>query len=148
MKSLMVAAYWALVGALIVFVFSLIVPVLPTFYFTVYFAGSSGLPAFVLVIPFVIGLAGALAMGLIGLSFTRRENAWTTLLGFGGLPAGWLTFMLLREVPLITWSCSSISFEPSGEAYGYGGSDVEEAICATIPGQLIVAVAVFWGSRS
>lgn len=90
MKDLMAAGYWALVGALAASVSSLIVPVLPAFYSTVYLAGSPGLPAFVLVIPFVIGLAGALVMGLIGLSFTRRGNAWAALLGFGGLPAAWL----------------------------------------------------------
>lgn len=145
MKDLIVAAYWALVGALIVFVFSLIVPVLPTFYLTVYFAGSSGLPAFVLAIPFVIGLAGALAMGLIGLSFTRRENVWAALLGFGGFPAGWLTFTLVREASRLTWSCPWISFEPSGEVYGYGGSGIEDVVCETIPGQLVVAAAIFWG---
>lgn len=145
MKDLMVAAYWALVGSLIVVVLSLMVPVLPIFYLAVYIAGSSGLPAFVLVIPFVMGLAVALAVGIIGLSFTRRENAWAALTGFGGLPAAWLTFALVREASRLTWSCSSISFQPFTEAYGYGSSGIEDVVCTTISGHLVVAAAVFGG---
>lgn len=73
MKDLMVAAYWALVGSLAASVSSLIVSVLSAFHSTVYFAGSLGLPAFVLVIPFAIGLAGALAMGLT-IIYPSRER--------------------------------------------------------------------------
>ena len=86
-----------------------------------------------------------IVMGIVGVLLTSLRNVWALLICFGGLPAEWLTFTLLQQASRMTWSCSSISFEPSGEAYGYGGSGVEEVICESIPGQLIVAAAVFWG---
>jgi hypothetical protein len=49
----------------------------------------------------------------------------------------WLTDTLLRQASQV--------FDPAGEAHGYGGSGVEEVTCETMPGQVIVAAAVFWG---
>ena len=123
MRDLVGAAYWVLVGA----------PVVPALYFTLFYPG----PAYLLLIP--------IAMGIVGVLLTGLRNVWALLIGFGGLPAAWLTFTLLQQASRMTWSCSSGSFEPSGEAYGYGGSGIEAVICESIPGQLIVAAAVFWG---
>jgi hypothetical protein len=125
-KDLVGAAYWVLVGA----------PVVPALYFTLFYPG----PAYLLLIPTAMGTVGTLLAGF--------RNVWALLIGFGGLPAVWLTVTLLQQASRMTWSCSSISFESSGKAYGYGGSGREEVICETMPGQLIVAAAVFWGSRS
>lgn len=50
---------------------------------------------------------------------------------------------LLEEAARADRSCSKISFRPGG-TYGYGGSSGETAYCSTIPGQPIMAVAVFW----
>lgn len=122
MKNLAGAAYWALVGALIV----------PALYFTL----LSPTPAYLLLVPIVMGAAGALLAGL--------RNVWALLIGFGGFPAAWLTFLLLQEALRFTWSCSGTSFESSGEVYGYGSSGGEEVICGTIPAQLIVAAGIFW----
>ena len=96
-------------------------PVVPALYFTLFYPG----PAYLLL--------------------TGPRNVWALLIGFGDLPAAWLTFTLLKQASRVTWSCSSVSFEPSGEVYGYGGSGIEAVICESIPGQLIVAAAVFWG---
>lgn len=107
--------------------------VVPALYFTLFYPG----PAYLLLIPIALGLIAALSVGF--------RNAWALLIGFGGLPAAWLTFTLLQQASRLTWSCSGVSFESPGEAYGYGGSGAEEAVCATIPAQLIVAAASFWG---
>lgn len=123
MRDLARAAYWVLVGALMV----------PALYFTLLYPG----PAYLLLIPISMGLVGVLSIGL--------RDVWALLIGFGGLPAVWLTVTLLQQAFRITWSCSSISFDSSGEAYGYGGSGVEEVVCETMPAQLIVVAAVFWG---
>ena len=124
MKVLVAAAYWVLVGALVV----------PALYFTFY-----PVPAYPVLIP--------IAMGLVGVLLTGLRNVWALLIGFGGFPAVWLTLTLLQEASRLTWSCSSISFEPSGKEYGYGssGPDGEEVICATISGQSIVVAVIFWG---
>ncbi len=123
MKDLVGAAYWVLVGALVV----------PALYFTFFYP----VPAYLVLIP--------MAMGIIGVLLTGLSNVWALLIGFGGLPAGWLTLTLLQEASRLTWPCSSISFEPSGEAYGYGsGPNGEEVICATISGQSIVTAVIFW----
>ena len=80
---------------------------------------------------------------------TGLRNVRALLIGFGGLPAMWLTLALLQEAARLTWSCSSISFEPSGEVYGYGygssGPNGEEVICGTVSGQSIVTAVIFWG---
>ena len=125
MKDLIAAAYWVLVGVLVV----------PALYFTF----SYPLPAYLVLIP--------IAMGIIGVLLSGLRNVWALLIGFGGLPAVWLTLTLVLEASRLTWSCSSISFEPSREAYGYGssGPDGEEVICATISGQSIVVSVIFWG---
>lgn len=125
MKDLVGAAYWVLVGVLVV----------PALYFTFLYP----VPAYLVLIP--------IAMGIIGVLLTGLRNVWASLIGFGGLPAVWPTLTLLQEASRSTWSCSSISFEPSGEEYGYGssGPNGEEVICATISGQSIVAAVIFWG---
>ena len=103
MRDLVGAAYWVLVGA----------PVVPALYFTLFYPG----PAYLLLIP--------IAMGIVGVLLTGLRNVWALLIGFGGLPAAWLTFTLPQQASRMTWSCSSVSFEPSGAAYGYGGSGIE-----------------------
>ena len=125
MKDLVGAAYWVLVGALVA----------PTLYFTFFYP----VPPYLLLIPIAMGITGVLLTGL--------RNVWALLIGFGGLPAVWLTLTLLQEASRLTWSCSSISFEPSVEAYGYGssGPNGEEVTCATISGQSIVTAVAFWG---
>ena len=66
------------------------------------------------------------------------------LIGFGFLPALFLSSSLMGQFIEADWSCCEISFQP-GEILGYGGGpSEEEVVCATIPGQLIVASAVFW----
>ena len=123
MRDLAGAAYWALVGA----------PVVPALYFTLFYHG----PAYLLLIPNV--------MGIIGVFFAGIRDVWALLAGIGGLPAAWLTATLLLQALQMTWSCSSVSFEYSGEGYEYGGSGGEEVICETMSGQLIVVAAAFWG---
>ncbi len=125
MRDLVRAAYWVMVGALVV----------PTLYFTFFYP----LPAYLVLVPMVMGIIGVLLAGL--------RNVWALLIGFGGLPAVWLTLALLQEASQLTWSCSSISFEPSVEGYGYGssGPSGEEVMCGTISGQLIVTAVIFWG---
>ncbi len=123
MKDLVEAAYWVLVGALVV----------PALYFTFFYP----VPAYLVLIP--------MALGIIGVLLTGLRNVWALLIGFGGLPAVWLTLTLLQEASRSTWSCSSISFEPSGKEYGSSGPDGEEVICATISGQSIVVAVIFWG---
>jgi hypothetical protein len=85
-RDLVGAAYWVLVGALVV----------PALYFTLFYPG----PAYLLLIP--------IAMGIVGVLLTGIRNVWALLIG-------------------------------------YGGSGIEAVICESIPGQLIVAAAVFWG---
>ena len=104
-----------------------------------YFAFLYPVPAYLVLIP--------IAMGVIGVMLTGLRNVWALLIGFGGLPAVWLTSTLLQEASRVTWSCSSISFEPSMEAYGFGssGPNGEEVICATISGQSIITAVIFWG---
>ena len=106
-----------------------------------YFAFLYPVPAYLVLIP--------TAMGIIGVLLTGLRNVWASLIGFGGLPAVWLTLTLLQKASRLTWSCSSISFEPSGEVHGYcygsSGPNGEEVICATISGQSIVTAAIFWG---
>ena len=78
----------------------------PALYSTLFYSG----PAYLLLIPIGMGIAGVLLTGL--------RNVWALLIGFGGLPATWLTFTLLQQAFRVTWSCFSVSFESSGEAYG------------------------------
>jgi hypothetical protein len=87
-----------------------------------------------------------ITVGTIGVLLTGLRNVGALLIGFGGFPAVWLTLTLVREASRLTWSCSRISFEPSGEAYGYGssGPSGEEVICGTISGQYIVIALIFW----
>ncbi len=123
MKDLLGAAYWVLVGALVV----------PALYFTLLYPG----PAYLLMIPIALGVIGALLAGL--------RDLWALLIGFGGLPALVLTWNLLTDALRINWSCSSISFGNVQTGYGYSGPNGEQVICETIPGQFIVMAAVFWG---
>ncbi len=64
-KDLVGAAYWVLVGALVV----------PALYFTLLYSG----PAHLLLIP--------IAMGIIGVLLTGLRSVWALLIGFGSLPA-------------------------------------------------------------
>lgn len=100
MKDLVGAAYWAMVGA----------PILPLLYLAFFYP----VPPYLLLIPVAMGLLGVLLAGI--------RNLWALLIGFGGFPAAWLTLTLLQGASRLTWSCSGVSFEPSGEAYGYGSS--------------------------
>lgn len=65
MKDLVGAAYWVLVGALVV----------PALYFTLLYSG----PAHLLLIP--------IAMGIIEVLLTGLRSVWALLIGFGSLPA-------------------------------------------------------------
>lgn len=123
MKDLVGGAYLMLVGALVV----------AALYFTFFYP----VPPYLVLIPIAMGISGLL---------TGFRNVWALLIGFGGFPAAWLTFALARDASRLTWSCSSVSFEPSGETYGYGSSvpNGEEVICATISGQSIVTTLIFW----
>ena len=88
MRDLGGAAYWVLVGALVV----------PALYSTLLYPG----PAYLSMIPTSIGIIGVLSAGL--------RNVWALLIGFGGLPALVLTWNLLADALRINWSCSSIYF--------------------------------------
>jgi hypothetical protein len=85
----------------------------------------------------------ALVMAVIGAWWPGPRYSWAALVAFGGLPALLLTSSLLEEVARADWSCSKISFRPGGGS-AYGGSSQETVYCLTIPGQLIVTVAIFW----
>ena len=122
-KDLVGAAYWVVVGALVV----------PALYFTLLYPG----PVYLLVIPIAMGIMGVLLAGL--------RNVWASAIGFGGSPALVLTLNLLADALRITWSCSSISFDNVQTGYGYAGPNGEQVICETISGQLILMAAVFWG---
>lgn len=88
-------------------------------------------------------LVVALAMGLVGAWRPGFRYSWAALIGFGLLPALFLSSNLLMQVLSADWSCSEVSFQP-GETVAYGGGTSEEdVVCTTIPGQLIVASAVF-----
>jgi hypothetical protein len=122
MKDLVGAAYWVLIGALMV----------PVLYFTLFYP----VPPYLLLIPITMGAIGVLLSGF--------RNIWALLIGFGGFPAAWLNLTLVHEASRLTWSCSRISFEPSGEAYGSSGPSGEEVICGMISGQYIVMALIFW----
>jgi hypothetical protein len=72
-KDLIGAAYWVLAGALVV----------PATYFTLLYDA----PAYLLLVPIALRLLGLLLAGL--------RSVWALLIGFGGLPAAWLTSTLL-----------------------------------------------------
>ena len=85
----------------------------------------------------------ALVLTVFGAWWPGPRYSWVALVGFGGLPAILLSANLLGQVIQADWSCSKISFRP-GENYGYGSSSGETVYCSTIPGQLFVAMALFW----
>lgn len=87
-------------------------------------------------------LLAALVMAIVGVWQPGIRYSWAALAGFGMLPALFLSSSLLEQVFRADWSCSEVSFQP-GETVGYGGSSEEEVVCATIPGQLILASVVF-----
>lgn len=122
MRALFGAIYWIVVGVLTV----------------------AGIYVSVFGTLFPLLLVVALAMGLFGAWQPGFRYSWAALIGFGLLPALLLSSNLLVQVLGADWSCSEISFQP-GETVAYGGgSSEEEVLCATVPGQLIVASAVFW----
>ncbi len=84
----------------------------------------------------------ALVLALLGAWWPGPRYSWAALIGFGGLPALFLSANLLGEVGRADWSCSEISFRPGGSS-GYGGPLGAERWCTTIPGQLVVTTAVF-----
>lgn len=85
----------------------------------------------------------ALVLAVVGAWWPGPRYSCVALVGFGLLPALLLSLNLLGEVVRADWSCSKISFRPGGGSV-YGSSSGESMYCATIPGQLIVTVGVFW----
>jgi hypothetical protein len=86
-----------------------------------------------------------LVLAVLGVWWPGPRYSWAALIAFGGLPALLLSLNLLVQIAQADWSCSKVSFQP-GRSYGYGDPATGEfAYCATIPGQLIVTVAVFLG---
>ncbi len=122
MRRALGVPYWVFVGLLVIV--------------GLYVSVFGNLPPYLLLAALVLAIFGAWWMG--------PRYSWAALVGFGVLPALFLSSSLLEQVLRADWSCSEISFRP-GESVGYGGGPLgEEVWCATIPGQLIVAVAVFW----
>ena len=85
----------------------------------------------------------ALVLAVLGVWWPGPRYSWLALVGFGLLPALLLSLNLFGQIAQADWSCSKISFQ-SGRSSAYGGPSGETVYCTTIPGQLIVAVAVFW----
>jgi hypothetical protein len=109
-KDLVSAAYWVMVGAL----------VMPALYFTLFFPG----PAYLLLIRLTMGLIGVLLAGL--------RDVWALLVGFGGLPAVWLTVTLLQQASRMTWSCSNLRDDAGTARRSRGGVLGDRALRALV----------------
>jgi hypothetical protein len=83
--------------------------VMPALYFTLFFPG----PAYLLLIRLTMGLIGVLLAGL--------RDVWALLVGFGGLPAVWLTVTLLQQASRMTWSCSNLRDDAGTARRSRGG---------------------------
>ncbi len=105
----------------------------------VYLSVFGNLPPYLLLV--------ALAMSTFGAWKPGFRYSWAALIGFGALPALLLSSSLLEQMVRTDWSCSQISFS-ANEGYGYIDSSGEEVLCATIPGQLFLASAVFLPVRA
>ena len=122
MRSAVEVPYWIVVGVLTIV--------------GIYFSVLYDLPAYF--------FWAALVLAVLGVWWPGPRYSWVALVGFGFLPALFLSFGLLAQIAQADWSCSKISFQP-GRSRGYGDpSTGENVYCSTIPAQLIVTVAVFW----
>lgn len=115
-----------------------------------YWAIAGGFVGFGLIGVLSIGypfLVAGVIMGVLGISKLGIRSAWSALVGFGAVPAAFLSMSLISVFFIADPSCSKIVWGGGGSMSTSGSVSLaageESIVCSVVPGSYVIMLVIF-----